>query len=142
LKKSALVSIAIIAAALVIVAFLQSGGFFEFISRGLGDTPIRTIVSDPAAYDGKNVTVIGSIGSRETTTFLRSSLTIMDREGYYIDLLKPVPSWLKYDIEMPFMITGTFTYYQYKSNDSQSVTLEEGYGLVPLAIEKVFNFVH
>jgi hypothetical protein len=66
----------------------------------------------------------------------------MDPEGYYIDLLKPVPSWLKYDIEMPFMITGIFTHYQYDSNDTQAGTLEEGYGLVPLAIEKVFNFVH
>lgn len=138
-----MIALGAIAIALAAVVVLQSNGYFAFLSTlGPDDTPIKTIVNDPALYDGKNITVIGVIGSRETTTWLRSSLTIRDTEGFYIDLLKPVPSWLKYEIEMPFMITGTFTYYEYGSNDTRAEPLEQGYGLVPLSIENVINTVH
>jgi hypothetical protein len=143
LKGATLIALAVIAIALAAIVVLQSNGYFAFLSTlGLDDTPIKTIVNDPASYDGKNITVIGVIGSRETTTWLRSSLTIKDTEGFYIDLLKPVPSWLKYEIEMPFIITGTFIYYEYGSNDTLVDPLEQGYGLVPISIEKVFNFMH
>lgn len=143
MKKSTLITIAVIAFTLVAVAALYSDGLLAFLSAlGQDDTPIKAIASDPARYDGRNVTVIGSLGSRETTTLLRSSLTIVDREGFYLDLLKPVPSWLKYEIEMPFIITGTFTHYDSGSIESLDGPPEEGYGLIPLSIEKVFNFVH
>jgi hypothetical protein len=143
LKRHALIALVAIVITLAAIVVLQSNGYFAYLSSlGLHDTPIKAIVNDPASYDGKNITVIGVIGSRETTTWMRSSLTIKDSEGFYIDLLKPVPSWLKYDIEMPFMITGTFIYYEYGSNDTKAEPLEEGYGIVPLSIEKVYTLIH
>jgi hypothetical protein len=143
LKKATLFSVAAIATALAAAAMLYSSGALALPSSfGPEVTPIKAIVEDPAYYDGRNVTVIGALGSRETTTFMRTSLTITDSEGHYIDLLKPVPSWLHYDIEMPFMIAGTFTHYEYRPGGIQADPLEEGYGLSNISIEKVFNFVH
>lgn len=143
LKRTAPVSLAAVAMVLVAAATLYASGVLPPLSGiGLGDTPIKEIVGDPASYDGKNVTVIGSIGSRETATHLRSSLTIKDAEGYYIDLLEPVPSWLGYELEMPYIIIGLFTHYEYSLNGSQGPPIEEGYGLIPATIDFIFNFVH
>jgi len=143
LKRARLVALAAIIVGLSAIAFLFLNGYIT-LNWDLGPhaTPIRTITSDPASFDGKNVTVSGVIGSRETTTGLRSSLTIMDSEGHYIDLLKPVPFWLIYEIGNPFIITGTFAHYEYGSNSSYELPQEEGYGLYIITLEKVFNTMH
>ncbi len=121
---------------------LYANGYAILGTLGPKDIPIKTIVNNPTLYDGKNVTVIGVIGSRQTTTWMRSSITINDTEGFYIDLLNPIPSYLVYVVGTPYYITGKFTYYEYRPDGSAEDPIENGYGLIPYYIEMIYNTVH